>query len=231
MPRHPVILKANEVRNYDPVKAAEMVEELILKGDSTAPGGGAFDLLGQIYLTTGDLLSARDSFLKNLEVYPDSEGTFCYLGLIEDIAGSPSKAHDWYAKCTDRNFDAPYIDMVRSAFRKWQQAHPDSISRIALLSGRTKPPSLSERPMVNSKAAIEPCSQPPITKDAPSQNEQTTRPDNPQTSPPDNSSIFILVIAIVGIGIFLAVATRIPTILIAIIVVIAVTVVKQAMKT
>jgi len=47
MPRHPVILNANEVRNHDPVRAAEMVEELILKGDSAAPAGGAYDLLGQ----------------------------------------------------------------------------------------------------------------------------------------------------------------------------------------
>jgi tetratricopeptide (TPR) repeat protein len=100
MPRHPIIICANEVRNYDPLRAAEMVEELILKGDSTAPAGGAYDLLGQIYLKAGDLLSARDSFLKNLEIYPDSDGTFCYIGLIEQILGNSSKAQEWYSVTT-----------------------------------------------------------------------------------------------------------------------------------
>ena len=88
MPRHPVILSANDIREYDPGRAAEMVEDLLLDNDSGAAAGGAYDLLGQIYLVAGDLKSAKDSFEKDLEVYPDSHSTFLYMGLIEDVCGN-----------------------------------------------------------------------------------------------------------------------------------------------
>jgi len=146
MPRHPVILNANEMRNHNPAKAAEMVEELILKGDSMAPAGGAYDLLGQIYLKAGDLLSAKDSFLKNLEIYPDSDGTFCYLGLIEQIRGKSSAAQYWYNKCPERGFDPTYVNTIRSAYRKWQETNSGAKSRISMLTSGTKPPALSKIP-------------------------------------------------------------------------------------
>jgi len=157
MPRHAVILNANEVRNHDPARAAEMVENLILKGDSTAPGGGAFDILGQIYLKAGDLLSARESFMKNLEVFPDAEGTFCYLGLIEDIAGNASKSREWYRKCPGREFDPEYADAIRSAYTQWQRSHPNAVSRISLLVAGTKPPSLAQKAEAEKPPALETC--------------------------------------------------------------------------
>ena len=157
MPRHPVILNANEVRNHDPARAAEMVEDLILKGDSAAPGGGAFDLLGQIYLKSGDLQSARDSFVKNLEVFPDAEGTFCYLGLIEDICGNATKSKEWYRRCPGREFDPECASAIRSAHTQWQQSHPQTVSRIALLAAGKKPPSLAEKAVAEKTAGLETC--------------------------------------------------------------------------
>lgn len=119
-----------------------MVEDLLLKGDATAPGGGAYDLLGQIYLKAGDINSARDSFEKHLEVYPDSEGTYVYLGLIEEIAGAPAKAAEWFSKCPSREFDRSCKGAIRTAREQWERTHPSAVSRMRLLADRIKPPSL-----------------------------------------------------------------------------------------
>jgi tetratricopeptide (TPR) repeat protein len=145
MPRHPVILSANEIRRHDPGRAAGMVEALLLKGDSAAPGGGAYDLLGQIYLAAGDLRSARDSFEKDLEVYPDSHGTFLYMGLIDEISGESARAREWYARAREREFDNSYVHTIRQACQEWQRKHPGSESRIKLLDARRRLPPLFAR--------------------------------------------------------------------------------------
>ena len=142
MPRHPVILSANDVRSYDPEGAAAMVERLLLEGDSTAPAGGAYDLLGQVYLVAGDLRSARDAFMKDLEVYPDSHSTFLYMGLVEEIEGDQAKAKEWYRKAPERGFDDSYTYGVRSACREWERTHRRSESRIAMIDAGRKPPPL-----------------------------------------------------------------------------------------
>jgi len=142
MPRHPVILAANDIRRYDPGRAAVMVENLLLRQDPTAPGGGAYDLLGQIYLMAGDLRSARDSFQKHLEACPDSRGTFLYMGLIEEINGNSTKAKQWYQKAPEREFDSSFVYTVRSASQEWHRKHPQSESRVGLLDAGRKPPPL-----------------------------------------------------------------------------------------
>lgn len=142
MPRHPVILRANDIRNCDPGRAAEMVEALLLENDPSASGGGAYDLLGQIYLVAGDIKSARDSFQKDLEVYPDSHSTFLYMGLVEEVSGNDTAAKRWYGKAPEREFDGSYISDIKSAASEWGKKHPNSESRIELLEAGTKPPPL-----------------------------------------------------------------------------------------
>lgn len=119
-----------------------MVEALLLEKDSSAPGGGAYDLLGQIYLVAGDVKSARDSFQKDLEVYPDSHSTFLYMGLVEEVSGNSAAAQTWYAKAPEREFDDSYIWGAKSAAAEWQKKHRKSESRIKLLEAGRRPPPL-----------------------------------------------------------------------------------------
>jgi tetratricopeptide (TPR) repeat protein len=139
MPRHAIILKANDLRQYNPAKAVEMVEALLLEGDTTAPPGGAYDLLGQEYLRAGDLKSAKDSFEKDLEVYPDSHSTFLYMGLIEEVNGNIQEAQEWYDKAPEREFDSSYVAAIKAKHREWKTKYPNSESRIKLLNAGKKP--------------------------------------------------------------------------------------------
>jgi len=143
MEKHPVILSAEKLREYDQERACEMVEALLLQKDSSAQADGAYCLLGQIYLAAGDVVSARDAFEMDLKVLPDSCSTFLHMGLVEEICGNKEAAESWYSRAPRSGFDFQYVRDAKFAVSKWAGNHHDSGSRIKLIkAGQTPPPLL-----------------------------------------------------------------------------------------
>jgi len=128
MSRHLGVLEADRTRMQDPDKARKMLENL-LKTDPTAPEGGAYDVLGQIHLQMGDLMGTQEIFEKHIEIYPNAEGTWLYLGLIAELMGDASKAQSCYSKAPGREFDPEYVNSIRMSYLEWQANNPKSENR------------------------------------------------------------------------------------------------------
>ena len=132
MPRHTEVLRIDRLRLTDPRTALALIEELLLT-DPSAPAGGAYDVLGQICLVQGDLKSAKDSFLRNIEIYPREPSTWLYLALIAELQGDLTEAEACYRKAPGREFDPEYIRAAKTAYTAWQATHPGSESRLKAL--------------------------------------------------------------------------------------------------
>lgn len=119
-----------------------MVEKLVLR---TPDAGrfGAFDLLGQIYMSAGDHQSARSAFLEEIQYartgLPDSTGK--YLGLINYLTGDEGSEPQFSERDVKRNFEDWYVDEVRTASQRWKARPRYSGDRVAALrAGRMPPP-------------------------------------------------------------------------------------------
>lgn len=115
--KHPKVMEADRIRLVDKKndKALSILISLI-KDDPSSLEGGAFHVMGYIFMDKGALNLALDYFNKNLKIFPNDPSTCMCIGLIHEILGRTKKAEEYYSKASNREWDHAYVDKIRKAY-------------------------------------------------------------------------------------------------------------------